>query len=111
MIARTAFTQLNYSALSLLGTLAGLLLVFVLPALLTFCRDGHIWPLAIVSWCLMSISIVPTLIFYRVSPLFSPFLPVAALYYGYATLLSAFRYWLGRGGQWKGRAQAQRRGT
>jgi len=26
----------------------------------------------------------------------------------HATLLSAIRYWLGRGGQWKGRAQAER---
>jgi hypothetical protein len=36
-------------------------------------------------------------------------LPVAAVFYGYATCVSAARYWLGRGGQWKGRAQAQRR--
>jgi len=36
-------------------------------------------------------------------------LPVAAIFYGYATCVSAARYWLGRGGQWKGRAQAARR--
>jgi len=33
-------------------------------------------------------------------------LPVAAAFYSYATWLSAVRYWLGRGGQWKGRSQA-----
>ena len=31
---------------------------------------------------------------------------VAALFYTYATCLSAARYWLGRGGRWKGRSQA-----
>jgi hypothetical protein len=36
-------------------------------------------------------------------------LPFAAVFYGSATLLSAVRYWLGRGGQWKGRTQAPRR--
>jgi hypothetical protein len=32
-------------------------------------------------------------------------LPVAAVFYMGATVLSALRYWTGRGGQWKGRAQ------
>jgi len=33
-------------------------------------------------------------------------LPVAAVFYSYATWLSGVRYALGKGGQWKGRAQA-----
>jgi len=33
-------------------------------------------------------------------------LPLTALFYLAATLASAWRYWRGRGGQWKGRAQA-----
>jgi hypothetical protein len=33
-------------------------------------------------------------------------LPISAAFYCYATWLSALRFWLGRGGQWKGRAQA-----
>jgi len=35
-------------------------------------------------------------------------LPVAAMFYGYATCVSAVRYWFGRGAQWKGRSQAKR---
>jgi hypothetical protein len=35
-------------------------------------------------------------------------LPAAVAFYGYATCVSAVRYRLGRGGQWKGRAQAAR---
>jgi len=106
MIARTAFTQLNYSFLKLIGTLAGLLLTFVAPVVLAFSSVPTIWIPALLAWCLMSASFLPTAIFYRLSLLWSPFLPVAALFYSYATFLSALRYWLGRGGQWKGRAQA-----
>jgi len=106
MIARTAFTQLNYSSLQLLGTLIGLLLTFVAPVALALSTNSKVWVSSLLAWCLMSASFLPTVVFYRLSPLWSPFLPVAALFYSYATFLSALRYWLGRGGQWKGRAQA-----
>jgi hopene-associated glycosyltransferase HpnB len=106
MIARTAFTQLNYSALQLIGTLAGLLLTFVVPVAFTFSTNPRIWVPALLAWCLMSASFLPTAVFYGLSPIWSPFLPIAALFYSFATFLSALRYWFGRGGQWKGRAQA-----
>jgi len=106
MIARTAFTQLNYSALQLTGTLLALLVTFLAPVALSFSANPRIWPPALLAWCLMSASFLPTVVFYRLSPVWSPFLPVAALCYWYATLLSAIRYWRGRGGEWKGRAQA-----
>jgi hopene-associated glycosyltransferase HpnB len=106
LIARTAFTQLHYSSLELLGTLVSLALIFLLPAALTFSGEPRIWPAALAAWILMSLSIVPTLRFYRVSPLFAPLLPFAALFYAYATALSAVRYWLGYGALWKGRSQA-----
>jgi hypothetical protein len=56
----------------------------------------------------MTASFLPTVAFYRLAPLWAPALPLSALFYAYATLLSAVRYWRGRGGQWKGRAQANR---
>jgi len=108
MIARTAFTQLNYSVLRLTGTLLGLLLTFVAPVVLALSTNPKVWLPALLAWCLMSASFLPTAVFYRLSPIWSPFLPVAAVFYAYATFLSAVRYWLGRGGQWKGRAQAQK---
>jgi hypothetical protein len=37
-------------------------------------------------------------------------MPLVALFYTLATLDSARRYWLGKGGAWKGRAQAQKPG-
>jgi hypothetical protein len=108
MVARTAFAQLNYSVLQLIGTLIGLLLTFVAPVALALSTNSRIWLPALLAWCLMSASFLPTVVFYRLSPIWSPFLPVAAVFYSCATFLSALRYWLGRGGQWKGRAQAPR---
>ena len=108
MIARTAFTQLRYSALLLLGTLAALTLTFLLPIVLTFSTNIRVWPLALAAWCLMTASFLPVVTHYRLRPMWALLLPLAALVYGYATCLSAVRYWLGRGGQWKGRAQAGR---
>ncbi len=106
MIARTAFTQLHYSTLILLGTLLGMLLTYLLPVIFTFNPHVAVWRAALAAWILMTLTYLPTVRFYRLSALWAPFLPVATIFYCYATWLSAFRYWRGRGGQWKGRAQA-----
>lgn len=107
MIARTAFTQLGYSTLLLLGTLAGMVITFLLPVALTFFPTARIWLPALLAWCLMTASFLPTVTFYRLSPFWALSLPLAALFFSFATLLSAVRFWLGRGGQWKGRYQAK----
>ena len=106
LIARTAFTQLGYSAPLLLGTLCGMLWTYWLPVIFSFSRDPAVWRISLAAWALMTITYLPTVRFYGLSPLWAPTLPLAAVFYSYATWLSAWRYWLGRGGQWKGRAQA-----
>ena len=106
MIARTAFTQLRYSALLLAGTFVVMILTFAMPLALVFSANLHVWPFALAAWCLMTASFLPTVTFYRLRPIWAPLLPLAALFYTYATWLSAVRYWMGRGGQWKGRSQA-----
>jgi hopene-associated glycosyltransferase HpnB len=108
LIARTAFTQLRYSTLILVGTLAGMLLTYVAPVILLFALDSTARMLGVVAWLLMTLSFLPTVRFYRLSILWTPLLPLTALFYAYATWLSAVRYWMGKGGQWKGRAQAPR---
>ncbi len=105
-IARTAFTQLDCSALLLLGTIAGMLLTYFLPVVLAFHTQPLVWRMSLAAWALMTLTYLPTVRFYQLSPLWAPVLPVAAAFYSYSTCLSAVRYWLGRGGQWKGRAQA-----
>ncbi len=108
MVARTAFTQLRYSSLLLLGTLLGMFLTYLAPVALLFAKNLVAIAFGISAWALMSLSFLPTLRFYRMSALWAPLLPLAAGFYSYATWVAAVRYWLGRGGQWKGRAQAPR---
>jgi hopene-associated glycosyltransferase HpnB len=102
MISRTAFTQLGYSAWMLMGAMAGMLVAYVLPPVLALLG----YPLGWAAWALMTIAYLPTLLFYGRSALWAPFLPLVALFYTAATVHSAIRYWTGKGGTWKGRAQA-----
>jgi hopene-associated glycosyltransferase HpnB len=110
MIARTAFTQLRYSPLLLLGTLAAMFLTYLAPAaiLFAFAHQPAAQILGACTWLLMSRLYLPTIRFYRLSPAWAVTLPLTALFYSYATFLSAVRYYLGRGAQWKGRSQAHR---
>jgi hopene-associated glycosyltransferase HpnB len=104
MIARTAFTQLRYSALILALTLAGLALVWLVP--LGAMLFAHGWPAlaGLAAFLLAAVSYVPTLRRYRSSPLWAAALPAIALFYMSATVGSALQYWFGRGASWKNRA-------
>ena len=108
MIARTAITQLHYSLVLLIAALAGLFATFLLAWILFFAYPGEAWLLVDTAIALMTAAFLVTVRFYNLSAAWALTLPVAAIFYGYATCVSAARYWLGRGGQWKGRAQAQK---
>jgi len=108
LIARTAFTQLRYSSLLLVATLLGLFVTYWLPWILFFAGEDPAWLLGSTAASLMTVTFLFTVKFYNRSALWALTLPFAAAFYGYATFLSAIRYWLGRGAQWKGRAQACR---
>jgi len=108
MIARTAYTQLRYSPLLLIGTLLGMFLTYLAPIALLFAPNPAPRILAASTWLLMSLLYLPTIRFYRLFPLWAATLPLAALFYTYATCLSAARYYAGHGAQWKGRTQAHR---
>jgi hopene-associated glycosyltransferase HpnB len=108
LIARTAFTQLRYSAFLLFGTLVGMFLAYTAPVVVLFAQDPVARRLGASALALMLLTFLPTVRFYRLSPLWAPLLPLAAPFYCYATCVSAARYWLGRGGHWKGRTQAPR---
>ena len=109
MVARSAYAQLGYSPLLLAGTVlghgAGLY------------RAGRCWPClrwrlcagvlgsarlggddaSLSSRCCVSIGC---------SPLWGLALPLIGVFYAAFTLDSAVQHWRGRGGMWKGRAQA-----
>jgi len=106
MVARTAFTQLNYSPLLLGGTLIGLLLIYGVPPLAVILVGLVGWPVALAGlagWILMAWAYQPTLRLYRCSPWLAFCLPAIALLYTAMTLDSALRHWRGQGGAWKGR--------
>jgi hopene-associated glycosyltransferase HpnB len=105
MISRTAFNQLNHSSLLLLGTLAGLAITYVLPAFCVFSGRLDCALPGAVAWLLMTVAYLPTVRFYRINPLWALSLPAVAVFYGAATAHSAIKFWRGRGGEWKGRAQ------
>lgn len=105
MISRTAFNQLQHSALLLAGTVLALFVTYALPPILLL--TGRPLPMALgaSAWLLMSIAYLPMVRFYNRSALWSIVLPLVALFYLGATLHSAIQYWRGYGGAWKGRAQ------
>jgi hypothetical protein len=107
MIARTAFNQLRHSTLLLAGSVAGMLLTFIAPLLLVSSNKLAIGWIAMATCMLMFVSYAPTLRLYRINLLAAVTLPFAALFYIYATILSACNYWMGKGGSWKGRDQDQ----
>jgi len=105
MIARTAFNQLQHSALMLAGALVGLTLVYVVPIALLFAQPPLARVLGWLAWLLMAMCYLPMVRFYRLLPAWALALPASAAFYMGATVVSAMNYWSGRGGQWKGRAQ------
>ncbi|HEY0314751.1 MAG TPA: glycosyltransferase [Sphingomonas sp.] len=109
MISRSAYAQLNYSPWMLAGTLLGLLLMFVAPPAFALFGSGGARLCGALAWAAMALCTQPMLRFYRQSPLWGLAMPGIGMVYAAATFLSAWQHMQGRGGMWKGRAQA--RGT
>ena len=119
MVARSAYTQLNYSPALLVATILGLLFLYVLPPAgagtgIAVLLAGGAGPqgagpaalaagAGLAGWALMSLSYLPMLRLYRLSPLRAPGLPLTALLYAVMTVDSARRHYAGRGAEWKGR--------
>ena len=104
MVVRSAFVQLNYSGLLLVGCIAGLTLSFGAPLWLVATAPWNLAGLlGLMSWTTMSSIYWPTVRYYRLSPPWAVTLPFAALLFGLMTLHSAVRHWLGRGSAWKDR--------
>jgi hopene-associated glycosyltransferase HpnB len=107
LIARSAFTQLGFSAAMLVVATVMMLATYVLPLALILFAEGPARLLGAVAFLMMAFAYQPTLRYHRLSALWALALPLVASFYTAATIDSALRYWSGRGGQWKGRMQAQ----
>lgn len=110
MIARTAYTQLERSPVNLAGCVVGMSLAYLAPPALALSAQGTPagW-LGLAAWIAMSLAYVPVLRYYRQPIVLAIALPAVALFYLCATLDSARRHRVGRGGEWKGRVQARSR--
>lgn len=107
MVARTAFTQLNYSPWLLIGTLFGMFLTYLVAPIGLIVgivnQDLTIIIICVIIWGLMCLSYYPTVRLYKLSPLGTISLPLIAFLYSLMTIDSAVKHWQGKGGQWKGR--------
>lgn len=108
MVARTAYTQLQYSPLLLAGTVLGMAVTYVAPPVLAVFGWGLAALVAGIAWVAMAVAFLPMLRFYGRSWVWAPLLPVIAGVYLLATVDSARRHWRGKGGEWKGRVQLRK---
>ncbi len=113
MVRRTAFTELNYSWLRVLGALAGLALMFVIPlaamllGILGFLLGTvPLYSVALtvkgaIALAIMGHVYAPAMRFFKLPLFFAFSLPAAGILYGLMTLDSALRHARGLGVQWR----------
>ncbi|MEV6114008.1 glycosyltransferase [Streptomyces sp. NPDC052109] len=111
MVSRSAYAQLRHNPLLLLGTVAGLALVYLVPpaAVVVGAAAGDTATLlaGAAAWTVMTGTYVPMLRYYRQPLWLAPLLPFTALLYLLMTVDSAVQHYRGRGAAWKGRTYAR----
>jgi len=103
MVARTAFTQLHYSSLILIGVTALMVLAYWVPLIGLLIPDGTVRGLSLLSLVVMMLIYQPTLRYYGLSPLWALAMPAIGTLYLAMTWTSALRYWRGHRSRWKAR--------
>ncbi len=111
MVSRSAYAQLNYSPWLLAGTLIGMVITYLAPCAAAVFGHGAMQALGWAAWLMMALSFAPMVRYYRLSPLWGFALPLIGALYTLFTVQSAVQVWQGKGGMWKGRAQAMAGGT
>ncbi|MET7605584.1 glycosyltransferase [Streptomyces avermitilis] len=111
MVSRSAYAQLRHIPLLLVGTVLGLVLVYLVPpgALFVGLAVGSA-PTAVaggIAWLVMAGTYLPMLRYYRQPLWLAPLLPVTAFLYLLMTVDSAVQHYRGRGAAWKGRTYAR----
>ncbi|POX50445.1 glycosyl transferase family 2 [Streptomyces sp. Ru71] len=111
MVSRSAYAQLRHNPLVLLGTVAGLTLVYLVPpvALVAglIAGDGATALLGGAAWLVMTGTYAPMLRYYRQPLWLAPALPFTAFLYLLMTVDSAVQHYRGRGAAWKGRTYSR----
>ncbi|MET0639150.1 MAG: glycosyltransferase [Hyphomicrobium sp.] len=107
MVARSAYAQLRYSPVLLIGTVVSMAIIYIAPPALAVFSPYPANVLAAAAYLVMIVAYQPTLRFYNRSPLWAVGLPLIAMAYVGFTIDSAYQHMRGRGGLWKGRVQAE----
>jgi hopene-associated glycosyltransferase HpnB len=111
MVSRSAYAQLRHNPLLLLGTVLGLLLVYLVPplALIAGLATGDTTAAVVggLAWLVMTGTYLPMLRHYDQPPWLAPLLPFTAFLYLLMTVDSAVQHYRGRGAAWKGRTYAR----
>jgi hopene-associated glycosyltransferase HpnB len=111
MVSRSAYAQLRHNPLLLLGTVAGLALVYLVPpaAVVAGAAGGGAATalVGVAAWTVMTGTYLPMLRYYRQPLWLAPLLPFTALLYLLMTVDSAVQHYRGRGAAWKGRTYAR----
>ncbi|MEV0185709.1 glycosyltransferase [Streptomyces sp. NPDC050625] len=111
MVSRSAYAQLRHNPLLLLGTVAGLALVYLVPpaAVVAGAAAGSTAGAltGASAWLVMTATYVPMLRYYRLPAWLAPLLPFTAFLYLLMTVDSAVQHYRGRGAAWKGRTYAR----
>lgn len=110
MVARSAFDQLGYSALALIGTVLGMALVYLAPPAAVLCLPLHGgWiaaGLGAAAWFAMAFAAWPVNRLYGLPAIAGLALPVAAALFVAMCVDSARCHWQGAGRAWKSRVYA-----
>ncbi|WP_308406878.1 glycosyltransferase [Streptomyces sp. AC555_RSS877] len=111
MVSRSAYAQLRHNPLLLTGTVAGLVLVYLVPpgALAAGLVTGRTAAVVLgaLAWLVMTGTYVPMLRYYGQPLWLAPLLPFTAFLYLLMTVDSAVQHYRGRGAAWKGRTYAR----
>jgi hopene-associated glycosyltransferase HpnB len=103
MVTRTAYTQLAYSPLLLLLCTFLMVAAFGLPIAALLQTQSIIFIAGLITLCLQVICYLPTLRYYSMNPVYALSLPLIGVLYLVMTWSSAYRYYFGKGANWKGR--------
>ncbi|MBY0354148.1 MAG: glycosyltransferase [Rickettsiales bacterium] len=106
MVVRTAYDQLRYSPWYLLASMAGMVLTYLVPLWFAVMGEGLTAIAGTLSYVIMCATFYPMIRYYERSALYCLLLPLIALCYMVFTMDSAYQFYRGRGGMWKGRIQA-----
>ncbi|MDT0386736.1 glycosyltransferase [Streptomyces dubilierae] len=111
MVSRSAYAQLRHHPLLLAGTVAGLVLVYLVPPAAVLAGPVAGSAAAAVTgglaWLVMAGTYVPMLRYYGQPLWLAPLLPFTAFLYLLMSVDSAVQHYRGRGAAWKGRTYAR----